>query len=115
LEQLLVTLQQSEAFAECTARAGAEAPRMKRAHAFVNVAAGALGCRLASGDTGSDAEEQLAREALALPAALEDDRYSIYDELIAARRARHDVAGVHTLAAQYLADIEAQPSAEGDR
>src|SRR5215471_6416372 len=75
IEQLLVALLQSEDFAECTAVAAREAPRMERTHAFVNVAALGLGCKNASRDSHSEAEERLAREAMALPAALEDDRY----------------------------------------
>ena len=115
IEQLLIALLQSEDFAECGAVAMREAPRMPRTHAFVNVAALALGCKNAAGDAHSEAEERLAREAMKLPAALEDDRYSMYDDLIRAHRMRKDAAGAHAIAAEYLASVDAQPTGDRDR
>jgi hypothetical protein len=115
IEQGLIALLQSEDYAECSAAAMREAPRLPRTHAFVNVAALAIGCKNAAGDAKSEAEERLAREAMKLPAALEDDRYSIYDELIRAHRLRKDAAGAHAIAGEYLASVESQPVGERDR
>jgi len=115
VEQLLEALLQSEEFEECTAVAGREASRIARTHVFVNVAALGLGCKNAAGDPHSEAEERLAREAMALPIALEDDRYSMYDDLIRAHRLRKDVAGARAIAAEYLASVEAQPLGDCDR
>src|SRR5262249_30290579 len=115
IEQLLVALLQSEEFAECTAGAGREAPRMARTHAFVNVAAIGLSCRNGAGDLHSQAEERLARAAMALPVALEDDRYTMYEDLIRAHRLRKDAVGARSIAAEYLASVEAQPPGDRDR
>ena len=115
LEQLLIALLQSDDTAECVALAAREAPRMARTHAFVNLAQLGIGCKNAAGDAHSEAEERFAREAMSLPAALEDDRYSIYDELIQAYRLRKDAAGVRALATEYLAAVDAQPAGDGDR
>jgi len=98
----------------CAATAAAEAPTMARKHPFVGVAGAGLSCALGDEAAIPPALEALAREALALPDASEDDRYQLYDALIMARGRAGDVAGRRALAEKYLDLVEHAPPPRGD-
>ncbi len=104
--------------APCVARLAREAPTMTRAHAFVEVALGGLVCATSAPELAGTPDvmtlETLAREALALPVASEDDRYQLYDALHALRAEAKDSAGAAAIAQAYLAYVEHQPAPKSD-
>jgi tetratricopeptide (TPR) repeat protein len=117
LEQLASALQLGDPKA-CVTRAAAEAPRMSRGHPFVTMALVGAGCArsdpaLGASDGGKRIEA-LAAEAVALPAAWEDDRYQLYDVLYGLRTDAKDDAGAKAIAQRYLADIDSRPPPTSD-
>jgi hypothetical protein len=109
LEQLLTALQLSDP-PRCAARAVAEAPRMARAHPFVTIALTGLSCAATDRAIAVSADarrlEALVNEALALPAASEDDHYQSYEALHAVRVHAGDPAGARAIATRYLTFVD---------
>ena len=117
LEQLAAALQLGDS-AACVTRLAREAPAMPREHPFVDIAVTGAACAAGApalvGTPDVDKLEGLAREALALPSASEDDRYQLYEALYALRKAAKDDAGAKALADAYLAYVQQRPAPNND-
>jgi hypothetical protein len=117
LEQLATAMQLGPA-APCIARLAKEAAAMPREHPFVNVALTGASCAAGAPELAGThdvvALEQLAREALALPVASEDDRYQLYEGLYALRIEASDQPGAKTIAGAYLDYVRQRPAPEND-
>ncbi|HJZ84914.1 MAG TPA: tetratricopeptide repeat protein [Polyangia bacterium] len=121
VEALVMALDAAGDPVSCTRAARQHAPELARGPSFANVVATGLSCALSEPAGPPRIEdvralEPLAREALALPDVLADDRSSLYQMLIDARTDAADAAAAKTLAADWLRFLEAQaaraPSAE---
>lgn len=105
----------------CAERALSEAPRLPRDVRFASIVATGLGCALdaPAGDPAAapwrasavKALEALVNEAVALPNLLGDDRSSLFDTLVRARREQGDDAGAKALAVRWCEFI-AQATAQ---
>jgi tetratricopeptide (TPR) repeat protein len=117
LEQVAAALQLGDPGA-CVARLAREAPAMPREHPFVDVAVTGVACAAGAPQLAGTPDvvtlEGLAREALVLPAASEDDHYQLYEALWAVRMAAGDAAGAKALADAYLAYVQQQPAPHSD-
>lgn len=97
----------------CADRAVAEAPQMPRQHPFVSVALVGMQCLSSEpsliGTPEGDRIEALGAEALALPAASEDDHYMMYELMYAIRTQAGDKPRAQAIANTYLAYVEHLP------
>lgn len=113
VESLVLALSASQP-EECARVARAEGPGLPRGQAFANVASAGLSCALDAPEgapwagAARVALEPLAREALAVPGVLADDRAGLYDGLVRARQAAGDEAGAHELAEAFWAFLQAE-------
>jgi tetratricopeptide (TPR) repeat protein len=108
LESLALGRQSSRQEEACAELAVKEAPGMPRGQSFANVVSVGLSCALSGEDarwarSAAGALEPLAREALALPGVLADDRAGLYESLVQARKAAKDEAGARKLAGEWWA------------
>jgi len=115
LESLALGLQSSGQEEACAGLAVKEAPGMPRGQSFANVVSVGLSCALSGEDarwarSAAGALEPLAREALALPGVLADDRAGLYESLVQARTAAKDEAGARKLAGEWWAFLVAERS-----
>jgi hypothetical protein len=104
---------------EAAALAVTKAPGMPRERPFADVVLSGLSCANQGGDApwaqaARVALEPLAREALALPMVLTDDRYQIFEQLKAAREQAGDAQGARRVAAEWLARIESDDKGASD-
>jgi hypothetical protein len=106
---------------ECAETAAAEAPRMPRERVFASVVLSGMSCA-GQGGSAAWAEsarktlEPLAVEAVALPAALRDDRYELYQQLMDAALRRDDAAAVARWGERWLDEIETTtPTGDDER
>jgi tetratricopeptide (TPR) repeat protein len=112
----LWTGRESEAAAETAA---AEAPHMPRTPAFASMVLAGFASSLQGGAapwavTTRTTLEPLAEEAVALPAALRDHRYQLYQQLMHASELRGDTAAVAGWGHRWLDEIEATKSSSDD-
>jgi tetratricopeptide (TPR) repeat protein len=114
----LLTDRESRACAETSA---AEAPSMPREPAFASVVLSGLVCSN-QGAAAPWAEaarktlEPLAAEAAALPTALRDDRFQLYQQLMHAAQHRGDAASLARWGGRWLDEIEATvPGSDDER
>jgi tetratricopeptide (TPR) repeat protein len=112
-ESLALGLQATGQNEACAALARAEAPALPRGQSFANVVSVGLSCALSGGEEpwappAARALEPLAREALALPGVLADDRAGLYEGLVAAAEARKDEAGRKRLAEEWWSFLVAE-------
>jgi tetratricopeptide (TPR) repeat protein len=112
VEQLATALQMGDT-KTCAIRLAVEAPKLPRAHTFVEVAIAGAVCAgqdpgEAAGDDGKRLEA-LANEALALPIAGEDDHYQLFEALYMLRKDASDEAGAKAVAERYLAYVDQRP------
>ncbi len=112
VESLVLALAGSDRQQGCAETARDEARRLPRGASFANVVATGLGCALAAPADAVwrpgalSALEPLAREAVALPGLLADDRAGLFDALVDARGAAGDERGAHALALRWWAFLE---------
>ena len=115
IETLVGALQVSDAHT-CVTRAAAEAPKLPRAHPFINVVVTGVSCLQGDppGLTSEDGKRlvSLANEALAMPNASEDDHYQLFEALYAIAAA--DPAASKAVTARYLAFIDQLPPWRSD-
>lgn len=114
VESLVLALAGADRPQGCAETALREAPGLPRGPAFANAVATGLGCAVA----GEPAEpwrpaalarlEPLAREALALPDLLADDRSGLYEALSGARGAAGDREGERALAEAWWRFLEGE-------
>ncbi len=103
----------------CAETAAAAAPTMAREPAFVRVVHTGLSC---AGQGGAAPWAEAARkilvplalEAVALPTALRDDRFQIYQELMDDAKRRDDTVALVRWGARWLGEIEATTPASDD-
>ncbi len=103
----------------CAETAAAEAPGMARDPAFASVVRTGLSCAGQGGaapwaEATWKALVPLAEEAVALPAALRDDRFQIYQQLMDSAKERGDSATLTRWGARWLEEIEAATPASDD-
>jgi tetratricopeptide (TPR) repeat protein len=113
IESLALGLQASHADEACAALAREQAPGLARGQSFANVVSVGLSCALAGGSEAwagpaVAALEPLAREAVALPGVLADDRAGLYEGLVGAAEARKDEAGRRRLAEEWWGFLVAE-------
>jgi len=97
----------------CVNRVAREAPALRREHPFVSLALTGVQClrgdlALVGSPDGAQVEP-LAREALDLPSASEDERYMLFEALHAIRKQVGDVAGARAIATRYYAYASTRP------
>jgi len=112
-ESLALGLQATGQNEACAALARAEAPALPRGQSFANVVSVGLSCALSGGEEpwaapAARALEPLAREALALPGVLADDRAGLYEGLVGAAEARKDEAERKRLAEAWWSFLVAE-------
>src|SRR5512137_752254 len=113
LESLALGLQASRQEEACAALAVKEAPGMPRGQSFANVVSVGLSCALSGEEapwarSAAAALEPLAREAVALPGVLADDRAGLYETLVQAREAARDEAGARKVASEWWSFLVAE-------
>jgi tetratricopeptide (TPR) repeat protein len=113
LESLALALQASRREQACADLARAEAPGMARGQSFANVVSVGLSCALSAegaawGPGAVAALEPLAREALAVPGVLADDRAGLYEGLVGALEARQDRDGARRAAEEWWSFLAAE-------
>jgi predicted negative regulator of RcsB-dependent stress response len=118
VEQLSVALQIVGDNKQCASRLAAEAAKMPRAHPFINVVIAGGQCAaydpsLANSDDGTRLEA-FGNEALALPAASEDDHYMLFESTYTMRKTADDRDGAKAVAERYLAYIDQRPAPTSD-
>jgi tetratricopeptide (TPR) repeat protein len=117
LEQLATALQIGPA-APCIARTAKDAPAMPREHPFVNVVVTGASCAAGAPELAGTADvvalEKLAHEALAVPAASEDDSYQLYEGLYALRIEANDRPGAKAIVDAYLDYVRHRPAPHND-
>ena len=117
LEQVAIALQIGDP-AACIARLAKQAPPMTRAAPFVQVVIAGASCAAQAPQLAGSPDvatlEGLAREALTLPDASEDDHYQLYEDLYLTRMGAKDAAGATALAQAYLAYVQQQPAPRSD-
>ena len=123
LESLATALAAGGEARACAELAVREAGGMPRAQSFANVVAAGLACAEGAGSESWAAEaraalEPLAREAVALPGVLADDRAGLYEVLVEARGAAQDEAGARKVAEawwEFLVEERARAKSPGAR
>jgi tetratricopeptide (TPR) repeat protein len=114
VESLTLALSNANDLKGCAALAAAETPGWPRDALFVSVVTSGLVCAVEAPASepwraaALASLERLAREGLAVPGLLADDRSGVYEMLVDARDAAGDSAGVHQLAGEWLAFLEAE-------
>jgi tetratricopeptide (TPR) repeat protein len=111
-----ITDGQSQACAETVT---AEAPGLPRDPTFASVVLSGLSCANQAGaapwaEAARKALEPLAAEAAALPTALRDDRFQLYQQLMHAAQHRGDGAALARWGERWLDEIEATVPASDD-
>lgn len=112
VESLVLALSSAGQQQGCAQAARDEAPRLPRGASFANAVATGLGCALAAPADALwrpgalSALEPLAREAVALPGLLADDRAGLFDALVDARGVAGDERGAHAIALRWWAFLE---------
>lgn len=96
VESLVLALSGAGQLERCAAAARREGPSLPRGPSFANTVSTGLGCAVSAEPAAAwrpgalAALEPLAREALALPDLLADDRSGLYEAVVEARAARGD-------------------------
>jgi hypothetical protein len=112
VESLVLALSSAGQQQGCAETARDDAPRLPRGASFANAVATGLGCALAAPADALwrpgalSALEPLAREAVALPGLLADDRAGLFDALVDARGVAGDERGAHAIALRWWAFLE---------
>jgi tetratricopeptide (TPR) repeat protein len=121
IRELTWTLLNAGRSQECAETAAAQAPGMPRERAFASVVLAGLSASNGGGsaswaESARKTLEPLAVEAVALPAALRDDRYELYQQLVQAATNRDDTAAVTRWGERWLDEIETTtPKGDDDR
>ncbi len=119
VDALISTLQVARDTQACAETAAAEAPGMARERSFASVVHVGLGCAN-SGRAAPWAEaarkilEPLAAEAAAVPTALRDDRFEIYQQMMVAADRRGDAETRNRWGRIWLAEIDATTPTNDD-
>jgi tetratricopeptide (TPR) repeat protein len=119
--QLTTTLAVSGQDQACVELAATESPRLSRARTFVRVVLAGLGCanQGATAPWAIAGRQQLlplAAEAVEVQSASRDERYQLYQAIMAAAGARGDSATVHRWGGRWLGELEsAVPRNDDDR
>jgi len=98
----------------CAETAAVEAPRMRRDARFASVVLAGFASSLQGGDSSwarsaQKILEPLGDEAIAMPAALRDHRFQLYQQLIMAAQSRGDTTRALQLSHRWLDEIDAIP------
>jgi len=122
VESLVLAELSARLYEACAATAREEGPRLPRGPSFANVAGTGLSCATSAPPDAAwrapavAALEPLAREALALPSLLADDRSGLFEALAEAQEARGDEAGARAIAERWWSFLAEEgrraPSAE---
>ena len=118
---LITALNAAGEYQACAETAAAEAPTMPRESTFAAIVRVGLGCANGSrpatwGDAAGKILEPLAAEAVALPSALRDERFQLFQQLMYAAQIRGDKFGLKRWGERWLSEIEAtKPSDEDER
>ena len=114
LESLTFALYGARQFERCAGAVSAHAPGLERGPSFANAVAMGLSCATSEPPDAAGralaiaALEPLAREAVALPGLLADDRSGLYEILCDLRGEAHDEAGARACAGDWLSFLEAE-------
>lgn len=116
---LITALSAVGEYQACAETAAAEAPTIPRDATFAAIVRVGLGCANGSrpatwGEAAGKILEPLATEALALPSALRDERFQLYQQLIDAAQIRGDKPAVKRWGERWLAEIDATKPADDD-
>jgi len=119
ISSLVTALSAVREYQACAETAAEKAPTIPRDSTFAAIVRVGLGC--ANGGrpaTWAEAAgkilEPLAAEAVALPSALRDERFQLFQQLMYAAQTRGDNATVKRWGEQWLAEIEATKPADDD-
>jgi thiol-disulfide isomerase/thioredoxin len=114
LESLTFAHYGTRQFERCAGAVSAQAPGLARGPSFANAVAMGLSCATSAPpeapwrSTAITALEPLAREAVALPGLLADDRSGLYEILCDLRSEAQDEAGARACAGDWLSFLESE-------